>query len=143
MRPLREIRMLAGLYSFSGLYCLLFVGWMLWWMVASRGGWIFLIMQFTLLLGVCLAFFFVTYGVLKGRGWARTLGLILSGGAIAFMLFEAPIAVPGILAYWLSGHELLFPNALALFSPLLLVTNGLCVYYLTRSRVRAMFARLE
>lgn len=31
MPPLREIRMLAGLYCLSGLYCSLFVGWMLWW----------------------------------------------------------------------------------------------------------------
>ncbi len=143
MRPLREIRMLAGLYSFSGLYCLLFVGWMLWWMVASRGGWIFLITSLIYVLGVCFAFFYAAFGVLRGRGWARTFGLVLSAGTIAFVTLGVLFGVTGILAYWLSGHELSFPNALALFSPLLLVTNGLCVYYLTRPRVKVMFTRLE
>ena len=130
----REIKILAGLYSFSGLYCSLFAAWMFYWM-ANTGGWGFLIIPFTSLLPPCLVFFLVTYGVLKRSGWARTLGLVLSGGTVALMLLALP-AVGGVVQYLLDHPESYLMGSFLLSSLTLLLTNALCIYYLTRPPVK-------
>ncbi len=132
----REIRILAGLYSFSGLYVSLLVGWMLWWMATTPGGWLFFVGPLTWVPWICFAFFCAAFGVLRGRGWARWLGFFLSAVTIIVMLFVVLFGIPDVLEFWLSGYKLSFLYIWSLFSPLLLVTNVPCVYYLTRSSVR-------
>ena len=136
MPLLREIRMLAGLYCLSGLYCSLFVGWTLWWMAAVVGGWIFVVGPLMWVSWVCFAFFYAAFGVLRGRWWARGLGFFLSAGTIILMPLVVLFGIPDVLEFWFSGHELAFPYIWSLFSPLLLVTNVPCVYYLTRAPVK-------
>jgi hypothetical protein len=110
---------------------------MLWFLAVVPGGWIFVIPPLTWVPWICFAFFYAAFGVLRGRGWARWLGLILSAGTIPLMLFAVLFGIPDILEYWFSGHALSFLDILGLFSPLLLVTNVPCLYYLTRPHVKA------
>jgi uncharacterized membrane protein HdeD (DUF308 family) len=84
-------------------------------------GLVFLVMGVVLLLMGILAFV-VAYGLLKGRGWAWTLALILSIIGIiigAVSLFQgSPAAVIGI------------------------IINLIIVYYLTRPHVKQFFGKL-
>jgi hypothetical protein len=127
---LMDVKVLGGLYGFNGLFCLACVAWLLW-------RWTLLFMdRFAWLPWVCLAFVLAAYGVLRGRRWARPLGLLLSGGAVAFMLLSSP-STGGVVRYVLEHQE--FPSLLYLLGPFslsLLVTNLVCLYYLTRPQVK-------
>ncbi len=129
-----EIKVLGGLYGFNGFFCFIYVVWLSWYMLASNG-WILFFMYFTWLAVICLAFFLTAYGVLRRRNWARPLGLILSIGSVAFMLLSLP-SIRGVVRYLLDHQEAPLLYLLGLSSLLLLVTNPLCLYYLTRPPVK-------
>ena len=135
MQPPRELRILAALYGFNAIYCSAFEAWIFYWMVTT-GGWIFLIMQFILLLGICFVFSLATYGVLMGRGWVSKFGLVLSVVSVALMLSLGLLSIRGVVKYLLSHPGISLVDILSLSSLSLLVTNPLCIYYLTRPQVK-------
>lgn len=139
MQPLGAIKMVGTLYGVSTIYCTAFATWIVSWM-ATTGGWPFLILPFIGLLPPCFLFLLVTYGILKRRGWARTLGLVVSGGAVAIMSAML-LAVSGVVQYMLSHPESHLIGIFLLSSLALLVTNALCIYYLTRPAVKTMFVQ--
>ncbi len=123
-----------GLYGISALYCAAFAAWIFHWMVTT-GGWGFLILPFIELLPPCFLFVLVTYGSLRARGWARTLGLVVSVGAIAIMSCML-LPISGVVRYMLGHPESYLMGAFLLSSLTLLPTNALCLYYLTRAPVK-------
>ena len=95
----REIKILAGLYSFSGLYCAAIAELLLY--TVMMGQWFLVRELFVIVVGVSLAFFLVAYGLLRRERWARTLGFVLSGLAtVAMLLMLVPIR--GVVEYWLT-----------------------------------------
>ncbi|NIW93054.1 MAG: hypothetical protein GWN13_10360, partial [Phycisphaerae bacterium] len=80
----REIKILAGLYSFTGFYCLPIATLLLYAIMAGR--WWLYAELFMILVAVVFAFFLVAYGLLRRERWARTLGFVLSGLATGTML---------------------------------------------------------
>lgn len=157
-QTLREVRILAALYGFNGIFCLAFAGLFIWALANQRsilpqfppgvqsitfsGDLLGFTMFLNLVLAafgflLCFVFLRMVNGVLRGREWAAVYGFTLSVVATGIMFVMLKPIYDTIL-YCMTDPSL-YPSVtggFAAFSPAFLVSNLLCLYYLTRPQVK-------
>jgi hypothetical protein len=93
-----------------------------------------------IILAVGIGYLVVSYGLLKGKGWARTVTIILTTIAIAIQIISI------ILSSMFNASFSSDMNALAseIISHIIgLAINGVILYYLYRPNVKAFFGKSQ
>ena len=89
-----------------------------------------------ILLAVGIGYLVVSYGLLKGKGWAWTITVVLSIIAIIIQIISAITTANALLSYDINA------SWGGIISHIIgIAINGVIIYYLFRSHVKAFFGK--
>jgi uncharacterized membrane protein len=91
-----------------------------------------------ILLAVGIGYLVVSYGLLKGKGWAWTVTMILT--IIAIVIQVASVISSGILTQSLTNDPAALLSGIAA-QIISIAINGVILYYLYRPNVKAYFGK--
>lgn len=89
-----------------------------------------------IVLAVGIGYLVVSYGLLKGKGWAWTITVVLSIIAIIVQIISAITTANALLSYDINA------SWAGIISQIIgIAINGVIIYYLFRSHVKAFFGK--
>src|SRR5262245_21416995 len=89
-----------------------------------------------IVLAVGIGYLVVSYGLLKGKGWAWTITVVLSIIAIIVQIISAITTANVLLSYDIND------SCAGIISHIIgIAINGVIIYYLFRSHVKACFGK--
>ncbi len=89
-----------------------------------------------IVLAVGIGYLVVSYGLLKGKGWAWTITVVLSIIAIIVQIISAITTANALLSYDINA------SWAGIISHIIgIAINGVIIYYLFRSHVKAFFGK--
>jgi sterol desaturase/sphingolipid hydroxylase (fatty acid hydroxylase superfamily) len=91
-----------------------------------------------IVLAVGIGYLVVSYGLLKGKGWAWTITVVLSIIAIIVQIISAITTANALLSYDINA------SWAGIISHIIgIAINGVIIYYLFRSHVKAFFGKTK